>query len=354
MIDGQELGGQIDKELVNSENFIQYLLNREDRDSHDFPQKLNLGQFSDYFEQIHSERITVPYFNEERRSEINESLDKLQSAYPNTKLGSEIAGELLAKKGDAERTGTIYYDIETQQIGRSTIEHGDHASVLSQSIPLLLDDKVPLIDIHTHPNNDFFSPQDYASFFVNIFPPDNDTKARLTGANMVIAADYQYLAVPTKKTPLAKSDEERTQFIDELDAPMENEKGHIEHLKSRSTKLWNHLSNYPANEINKLLSEISKLDAKVANGEMSHDEAMIEAKSMKPHFSEELETYMKRLTEIIIRANKMAADYGDEVVKRSIYRAPKEIGVILYRATDFKTFEKFDPEEDTSQTTYLS
>ena len=150
---------------VTSENFTQYLVDRVDFDEKEIDDNFDLGNFNSVLRETYEQKMEGPVHTDKNYKTLLSSEERLRAAGLN-EMGDKVH-EQATMKAEAERTRTIYYDANTNSIEASDIIHGSLASVENQSIPLLLDDKLPLISIHTHPNNDFHSPQDFSDFLLS-------------------------------------------------------------------------------------------------------------------------------------------------------------------------------------------
>ncbi len=329
---------------ITSDNFTQYLINRVDRDRSSFPLTLDLSPFSETFKKVFAERQTVSMLDEENQ-------EKLRTAQALSKTGPlhQTMEDLLNLEGEAERACVIYLDPNSDTIDTSPIVHGNHTSVQGQVVPVIIEDKFPLVDIHTHPNDDTFSPQDYDTLLRDLFLSGSDVHGRMVGALVVIAKNFQYLAVPTTDTPLVPLDGDLDAILGPLATPTEAESVHLSHLENRAKKMREHMSQAPTLAMNQHMEKIAAFDGMIANGEISFEQALEKAKRLEPQFVENLKNYMNKITNVVIRANNSALDYNSDLIDKSIKKAPGDLNIVLYRSTDFNHFEQFNPLAVTDQ-----
>lgn len=329
---------------ITSDNFTQYLINRIDRDRSSFPLTLDLSPFSDTFKNVFAERQTVPMLDDENLAKVREALSS-----DTTGAFHRVAQRILTAEAEAERACVIYLDPNSDSIDTGSIVHGEHTSVQGQVIPAILDDKFPLIDIHTHPDNSPFSPLDYDTLLSDLFTSDSDVHGRMVGALAVVGNNFQYLAVPTTDTPLVPLDGDVNEIINRLTETTENEERHRTHVNDRARKLHEHMSNTPGDALVQYYKKISLFDERIGKGEITFEEAMIEAKKLKPEFEANLRKYMTKLSNVVVRARNVAADYDMKLARSDIAEAPSRLGILLYRSSDFMHFEQFDPLAVTDQ-----
>lgn len=201
--------------LTLSGEITGYLINRAPVAEAVLPSHLVLGPYSPIIQRLYAQSRQVFVHRESSRTAGFKVLEKMrinplwQNPLFNEGL-REIEQEfrqMVTKKDAGERGITVFMDPLTQAIGTTEVILGDYVSVPGgfHSIDeTIFSEKLPLIHLHTHPDNVLFSPNDYYPLI---------TRAALYGygrrlkAVMVLCPSLQVLALATARTMLLSSDE---------------------------------------------------------------------------------------------------------------------------------------------------
>ena len=110
-----------------------------------------------------------------------------------------LAQRLASPKEDpvaGERGCSSYYDPETKTIQFTPIIHGQEGSVTRESFDLIRQSKLPILEMHTHPEDQLFSPEDYATLLMKVGAAD----IRFMKAALLLCPSNQVLALASSET----------------------------------------------------------------------------------------------------------------------------------------------------------
>jgi hypothetical protein len=179
--------------IVDTEQLSRFLVGTESYFPHkrwSFAQQLDLSVLTSTISTLHHEASEVYIYPESERKHLRET------------FGQSYLPEVWEKKGDAERTQTIFYDDENHLLRVSPIAHGDFASVKTATLQYMDDMMIPYLEIHTHPDNSLPSPVDYTRMITQGY----ESGRAIVRGMMVLCPDIQILALPTPFTPVLSPD----------------------------------------------------------------------------------------------------------------------------------------------------
>lgn len=134
-------------EQFNSDNFHEYLLTSE-KPPDLLPGMIDLSFYTPRFGEMYDTQNLVAEWED---------------------LSIPLEQRLKSRKTfqvAAERGCTSYVDPQTMSIQLTPIMHGTEQSVTRESFYLVNQNKLPLVEIHTHPQETLFSAQDYATLLI--------------------------------------------------------------------------------------------------------------------------------------------------------------------------------------------
>lgn len=101
-----------------------------------------------------------------------------------------------------ERGCSSYYDPKTQTIKFTPIIHGKEGSVTREAFDLIRQQKLPILEIHTHPEDQLFSPRDYVTLLLKV-----GVGTRFMKAALLPCPSNQILALASSETAKYDQDE---------------------------------------------------------------------------------------------------------------------------------------------------
>lgn len=201
--------------LTLSGEITGYLINRALVAEVVLPLHLVLGPYSPIIQRLYAQSRQVFVYSESLRTAEFEMLEKsrMNPLWKNPLFRSELREigkeywQMVTEKDAGERTVTVFVDPLTQAIGTTEVTFGDYTSVRGAVHSIdetIFSEKLPLMQLHTHPDDILFSPNDYYPLI---------TKTALYGygrrlkAVMVLCPNLQVLALATARTMLLSSDD---------------------------------------------------------------------------------------------------------------------------------------------------
>ncbi len=160
------------------------------------PNRIDAGYFSDYFSALYSDVRTVPTLDERMLSDIPNS----SAIDPNSLAGKHIE-RLRNTPMLAERSSVVYQNLKTHFVDMTQPRHGTgfHTTMMVRSV---IDDRnLPILTMHTHPTDSFFSAEDFDHFGYSIIRSVGLPNRKLFKATAVLCPNVQILAMITRDTP---------------------------------------------------------------------------------------------------------------------------------------------------------
>lgn len=288
LLSTEEPAGGERVELFTSEDLHKYLLGR-DVPPELLPKKIDLNNYTAQMDQMYQDKTQV-------------------GKRPNPK------NVLEAVPIFGERGCTSFVESGTQTIQFSPVIHDTEESVTRDIDDLMKQNKRPLVDMHTHPRDQLFSPNDLSILLKRA------GEGRIVKAALVLCPSIQVLALTSTETPLFDEDTvDRILFQYKLDNLMEPE---TEEDKDQWVKKA------------VIRSRGSRADKRLG-------ELLITKKIT-------LEQYMEKIKEIQARTDKFA----DEITTAQLDSAKQKTnqwllnfaytnGIKLYASTNRKDFTEF-------------
>lgn len=175
-----EDSAKIDRgEKFTTDNLHAFLLQSGDRPPELLPRTIDLSGYTSRIEEMYATQI--------QRGEWEDFSVPLEQRLQQRRKFIPVAGE---------RGCTSYYDPETRTIKFTPIVHGEAGKGRRETFDLIQQGKLPLVEIHTHPLEDFFSPQD----FIPILMSFGRGRARFMKAALLLLPSSQILALASSDT----------------------------------------------------------------------------------------------------------------------------------------------------------
>lgn len=150
---------------------------------HEFPRYLDLRLFEKYMRALHEQREIIT---------------------KNILPGNETTRlKPVNLEGEAEVAKAVFFDVKTGLVGATDTVHGDFTSVRSAFVDAYGNDRLPLLEMHTHPTESFPSVIDYQFMLLG----NPEAKVRAIRAIAVLCPQTQILALATDQTPMLSPDQ---------------------------------------------------------------------------------------------------------------------------------------------------
>lgn len=207
----------VDSITIDSDHLVGYLIARGfvAKESQ-FSPSLDLSRFTAFIEDLYIERQEGFVSSKENRTILLEAAEWIRTTSGhNAKFvtkGMIRNLEMFAnRKADVESSSVIYFDTNEKVITVSPINFGEFERVEVSTLDILKKGNLPMIEIHTHPSDNLFSPIDYLRMLVDL-----DCGTPVVKSIMVLCPNMQVLALATRETPALDVDEanERLEVLD--------------------------------------------------------------------------------------------------------------------------------------------
>jgi hypothetical protein len=315
--------------LIDSESFPYYLLGFRNFHSSDqkFAHRLHLPHFREGIDELYGVKVKKPI-------------------YEGTDIVSKIAGEKLAKEfdwsevDDAERGRLFYFDTNIWDLGMTDVVVGEEFGKVKAMTGLqkvIIDGNIPLMDVHTHPNNFPFSPADYAAIM-----SDSSTGMPFVSASMVLCPDNQVLALRTAQTPVLSfkrmdeiMEQEREKDIFDEDPQLRSLQGEFQrsNIVSRDRK--------PTKIKSYFEQKRDQMIAKMKTEGLSKEEMINEVEALGARYSAALMRYNNVLKAWIKSSTTQYADLYNRLLITKLIEFPRRYNIQLYMSSDRTNFERF-------------
>lgn len=249
--------------LIDSETFAYYLLDYPGYagTSAQFARELDLSLYRDFFQDLYVQSHQVFVHSEQYREDMEEIMLTLPT-FGNQRLDdalSKFRNEVLQgvnTKGEGENGMTIFFDPKSGCVGSSEVSFGERSSVASELADVFERKYVPLLEVHTHPNGLMPSPQDYWPLITNGYV---NVRASICKAIVVLAPNYQVMALATSETPIFDPTEADS-FIEHWDQMFDDKLDpRVQKRSDRATgKARKRIMDYIHRTINQVLVEFAR------------------------------------------------------------------------------------------------
>ncbi len=323
-----------ERQAATSEDVMSYLIFRN-RVFHfdEFPPQLDFSLFAGVHKELYENYEDVPEV-----PDADSHLAALTEQYAllGTPEGRALLEELKAiyyQKAAGERSTIIFFDRESGNLKRTPLSFGDITSTSSDYNMVIQEKGIPVINIHTHPRNAFFSIQDFSSMLTRAFSDEMP----FDYASTVLCPDYQILAIATAETPVMELTEFE-QLRDTYRASPEEQK-RMDELRKRKAKVEGMLATFNSNS-EKNLQEYQRTLLEEVGNQPDILKARIQqwAQDCQDFFDND---FSPRFNRVYAKASQQSNDYAAEVLNRNAVAFARAMNLKLYMATDGAHFREF-------------
>lgn len=244
------------------------------------------------------------------------------------------------KVAEAEVARTIYFDRQTGKVEYfdSTDHHESSVSVRSDGRLL---GNAPLLDLHTHPAESLPSIQDFFPLIEGL----PELQRRVHRGIMILNPDTQVLALATDATPLLKPVDAAALINDWMqqaaDAAQESAAPHVKRIDTVRNALVGRIQKQLDSYIEASRNHVDKLISASKRGE---DVTGIDGEEADA--AEELaikrDKTLERGRRLLEKPKRRHQDAMSRSFTETQLQFVKQMGIKLYRATDFRHFEAVD------------
>lgn len=333
--------------LINSDNFLAYLVGEGDfayaeNGRFRFSKKLRLPYLTSSLIELFESTQPGNVFSDQDR-EASSKTDFTETSFE-TEQAKEAYRKLTTELEDfahmqavVERSRTVYLDYNDNQFRVSPITHHRFDAGKVDTIDIWNQGNLPLMEIHTHPDNTLLSPVDYWRILGRVF---SDSPEGLIRSAILICPDIQILAVATNETQLIEPSmfDERIgralKFI-----PQENQR--LESLRARFLAAHQASMNLLVKRYEASHQNIIQIDKMYAKGLLTEEETNRLLEENHQQAIRETRYGQERSARVMGRANNHLWDYNNYLFNFYLLKFAREMGIKLYASTNFTDFQEF-------------
>ncbi len=327
--------------IIDSSNITDFLLYGDLNSSAkiQFASELSMSSYTPVFEYLYGEKKLGYIFDEEvRTSHLNfdDIPDNFRSIY---EAAEEERIKIYSEKVDVERSSIVFYDPEEKRFYNSSAKHGEVFSTISEAYEIARNGNFPMLEIHTHPSDHFFSPVDF-SRLLHTFPHG---KRRVVNGLVLLCPEWQILALPTSQTP-TYSYEEMKNKITENKEKYSKENRREEQLHNRVKYIKEELGERGVWKIYGKWSKkaLTENASRIKNREITEDEFIqIWTDEYQSLIDEDLNLHRKKFERIFSKSATQLYSHIHRGINTRNIDFVREINVKLYASEDMKNFREF-------------
>jgi hypothetical protein len=251
--------------------------------------------------------------------ELTQNDDSLIS--PKTQSNTDSSSLINQKK--AEKGVTMYYDPADKMVHGSDISVGTEFEVKFPTAELISEGKVPMLEIHTHPSDQMFSPHDLIRMLSNVFVSG---RSAVRGA-LVINPNLQILALPSAQTP-SLLPEDANKLVEDISNEVDDKSTHLAKKGARYEDMLEAVANNMF--IESFKSAADELNAKTASVQDVEQSLFLKMESLE----------RKRDQAIAGVQNKFvspAMNTGNQI----LIEMARSLQLKLYSSSDMRHFKEF-------------
>lgn len=282
----------------------------------EFPNYLNLEIFEKYMRQL-----------DEQRSTVNQEISP-----------GSLGIKPINIEGEGEITRIIYYDVNANSVNATDTVRGGLSSVRSLFPDTYEEDKVPLVEMHTHPQAQLPSNVDYQFMLLGV----PEAKIRGIRAITVLCPELQLFALATDKTPILDPEGLHQLLTQWYEPNRQHEVEGGKYLKTLENR-WNRVFTF----ITRAYQQRQEKIVERFKRDMDRIDQDLEPEGWE---AENEDSYPKTLERINRLGPKVLGKYAkhlNKVFSRIQLEFVRNMGIKLYISTDFKNFtalpEDFSP-----------
>ena len=326
--------------MFDSTNFIDYALKGIPSSVRNwqFAPNLDLGEFTPVIQDVYGQMRDVYVFPEQREKEpMVPRVTGYKYTDSLTKTLAEDVDAFWQQKAKAECSTTVYYDPKLDAVDYSEVRSYKFAEAETETYKLAEEEKIPMIEIHTHDTDCLLTPQDYSRLLLGVF---NDG-SRLVSSLIVLCPSMQVLALPTPATP-SLNFEETVEFVKGCDQRIKHfDKRKAIAIVDRIQGYIDQLSKTEYEDYLALIYETSCIEVKGREGEVSDEQFMTYSKGEEAKFERKLQAEYVKSKRAIGRMLKRFWGKENMTLNTDLLMLSRALGVKLYFSTDMKNFKEF-------------
>lgn len=320
-------------------SFERHLVKGKEASPGKLPDKIDMSQFTPFMDRLYgvSKQGYVIADPEKRNFEIEYARrGKNRDVNPESPAEMQAFIEWIERKGVGERTSVIYFDQADSQFKMWEIQYGDVFEAKTQ-YPPRAEGILPVLEIHTHPDNSFFSPEDLQRL------RHKEKEGRKAKAAIVLCPDIQFMVVSTSATykfhipfsTIFEVNDEHEIFI-EAEVPYGKTLNRYSYqLRRVEDKIGSHLMD----EEDDFWIDLHR---RKNSGEITQEEADLLVEADNKRREDILNEKKKRLDGIYSRLERKVLARKAQNQERLLVQNAKKHNLEVYFSTDRAHFTKMD------------
>ena len=318
--------------LVDTDSFLFYLRGKFNPSVQEasFAENLDLSVFTSFMQEVYETERDGFVYDKQMRKEWKDLENKIRR----DNLGGtadfllDHTKQMGGSKAIAERARVIYWGIKGGVQG-TKISSGDHTSV-SQFWTFLrtaLHLGIPLMDIHTHPDDALPSTADYYELVCSPYEGK-----RTVRASMVLCPNIQILTVATPTTPALPYKE----YVELKDAYREGIYGSYEGRVHTLERRVGKIRQIPLDRVNRSVNQLVQLNQGHQEGKYSDEERDELSQQILDKLNSEVVT--ERVRNVLIRTERQYSDEMSHAINTTLLQMPRDLNILTYTSTDMRNF----------------
>ncbi|MCL5784288.1 MAG: hypothetical protein M1142_02960 [Patescibacteria group bacterium] len=330
--------------VINTDSLTYYLLGMNFLWSphQRFAKYLNLGFYTPKLIEFHNERRMVDIHDEEQKNkflsiDFGDTTSDTSFARARKRI-KETALEFANVKGESEDSLSFYYDLVDYQIKSVRSEPGSFGSTPAAIFKVLdMDNCVPLIEVHKHPEDSFFSAQDYHPVLTKAWkesPP-------LCNAVLLLCPNIQVLSLATFQTPVSSQKDAEKLFKPVDENLLEGKE--IEHQRNmkRISRLIKQRGNIPLKTLKSYLTEAAPIEAEMAKQGATSEEIYRVMKEIAERYRKQSEQYLSKIDHSMDQAAEKMLSLLHKTAEGNLINFARSICTVSYISRNFRDFYQF-------------
>ncbi|HRN96131.1 MAG TPA: hypothetical protein PLD54_01655, partial [Candidatus Levybacteria bacterium] len=318
----------ITTDTIDSSNITDFLIGNIHTDSRtQFASELDMGFYTPVFEYLYGEQKLGYKASESNREKFLEKYNKWSDEEKEGAIAQHLFDHFNFQTS-VERSAVVYKSMQGGQFGYTTANHGSVYSTNSEINEVIKEGGLPILEVHTHPDDALFSPIDYWRMLINI---GGDNSNRLLNGSVVLCPSRQLMALATANTPILSGEE-----IDQLIAGIE--------IRNSNPKRVNQLANRWDIMLNSLQRTLKENDDEFNAIRLKRGDGIITPEEYEKLYSDLLDRYVnyfERYWRTKFHIDNFNLSYEERMANNLVVDFAREINVKLYVSDNMKDFHEF-------------
>lgn len=315
----------------------QFMLYGKPMSGQAYPNHFNLGIYTGTMMDLYADAKKVYILDPELRKNYAQAVAEDIRNYPQLqKIVSSDPSivtsffDKVNEQDSGERTTVLYRDPKTGKIANTPIQHGEYTRVSRYDLGgILRTGGQPFMEIHTHPEDQLFSPKDYFT----MISPIKGKSPEIRGA-IVLCPSIQLMAVVTGQTPVMGTTDARI-LTDEWKRKIRGEDEEINKIWQRLRKTKTEHDAYIAANLQKVLNS-AVFQAMESRNQLTRRERRV----LQRNTEKEYRQLKFQKAQYESAENKLMSEYA-EVVNARLLEFARTLNITLYISRNSQDFYKF-------------